>query len=106
MTRLLLAVCLTACGNHTEPVRPTPELVVPRDAPEPNPSDAECDALIEHAIDLQTPADAGVGSDDRTKLRGEVRVRVRARWRAMPRAVYRCAMAATTLDAFTSCDPN
>lgn len=93
------------CGNHGSPNRPTP---TPSDAPAAvavPPSDLECDALIEHAIDLQTPGDAGIGSDDRTKLKGEVRDRAMSRCHAMPRAIYHCAMAATTLDAFTSCDP-
>lgn len=75
-------------------------------AVEPGPNDAECDALIDHAIELQAPGDAGVGSAARTTLRGEVHAKVLARCRAMPRAVYRCAMAAATLDAFTSCDPS
>jgi hypothetical protein len=104
VTRLLLLLAV-GCGNHGSPNRPTP---TPIDAPaiaEPAPSDTECDALIDHAIDLQTPGDAGIGSDDRTKLKGEVRDRVMTRCHAMPRAIYRCAMAATTLDTFTSCDP-
>lgn len=103
MTRLLLLLAL-GCGNHGSPNRPTP---TPRDAAlvaEP-PTDTECDALIDHAIDVQTPGDAGIGSDARTQLKGEVRDRVMTRCHAMPRAVYHCAMAATTLDAFTSCDP-
>jgi len=72
---------------------------------EPGPNDTECDALIEHAIALETPADAGLGSDEHAKLKGELRDKFVTRCRAMPRAVYRCAIAATTLDAFTSCDP-
>jgi hypothetical protein len=95
------------CGTHATPVQPLPPAGA-RDAAvavEPGPSDSECDALIEHAISLETPGDAGLGSDDRVKLKGEVRDKVLTRCRAMPRAVYRCGMAATTRDAFTSCDP-
>jgi hypothetical protein len=108
VTRLVLALALIGCGNHGGASRPTPP--PPGDAAvaiEPGPSDGECDALIDHAIELQTPphaSDAGVASDERTKLRGEVRDRVLTRCRAMPRATYRCAMAATTIDAFTGCD--
>ena len=111
MTRLLIALSLVSggsggCGNHGSPVRPTPALADAAIASlaEPAPNDTECDALIDHAIDLQTPGDAGVSSDDRTKLKGEVRDRVMTRCHAMPRATYRCAMAATTLDAFTKCE--
>ncbi len=90
------------CGSSPAPTRPAP---VVRDAAvivEPAPTPEECDALIEHAIDLQAPSE--LGSADRGKLSGEVRDRVLTRCRAMPRAVYRCAMAATATDAFTSCD--
>jgi hypothetical protein len=96
------------CGTHATPVQPLPPAGA-RDAAvvvEPGPSDSECDALIDHAISLETPGDAGLGSDDRVKLKGEVRDKVLTRCRAMPRAVYRCGMAAATRDAFTSCDPN
>jgi hypothetical protein len=103
VTRLLLLLAL-GCGNHGSPNRPAP---IPSDAAPvaAPPTEPECDALIDHAIDLQTPGDAGIGSDARTQLKGEVRDRVMTRCHAMPRAVYHCAMAATTLDAFTSCDP-
>ena len=99
---------MLGCGTHATPTQPTPPSGV-RDAAvteEPGPSDAECDALIEHAIELETPGDAGLGSDEHTKVKGEVRAKALTRCRAMPRTVYRCAMAATTLDGFTSCDPN
>jgi hypothetical protein len=99
---------MLGCGTHATPAQPTPPAGA-RDAGlavEPGPSDTECDALIEHAIELEAPADAGLGSDERAKLKGEERDKALTRCRAMPRAVYRCAMAATTIDAFTSCDPN
>jgi hypothetical protein len=101
---------LAACGGHGSPNHPTP---VPADAapqgvttaPEAAPSELECDALIEHAIDLQPTGDAALGSGDRAQLRAAVRDHVLARCRAMPRSVYRCALAATTIDAFTACEP-
>jgi hypothetical protein len=101
---------LACCGTHATPVQPLPPAGA-RDAavavePGPGPSDSECDALIDHAISLETPGDAGLGSDERVKLKGEVHDKVLTRCRAMPRAVYRCGMAATTRDAFTSCDPD
>jgi len=100
-------VVLLGCGTHAAPAQPAPPSGA-RDAAvtvEPGPSDSECDALIDHAIALDTPGDAGLGSDDHAKLKGEVRDKVLTRCRAMPRAVYRCGMAATTRDAFVSCDP-
>lgn len=99
---------LASCGTHATPAQPAPPPAA-REAPaaaEPGPNDAECEALIEHAIALETPGDAGLGSDDHAKVKGELRDKFVTRCRAMPRAVYRCAMAATTLDAFTSCDPS
>lgn len=117
--RLVLAVMVASgCGNHVTPPRPDPIAPVRDPAVDPTrvgdeptrvgsgpgPTDEECDALIAHAIDLRTPGDAGIGSADRATLTGEVRDRVLKRCRAMPRATYRCAIAATTTAAFTGCD--
>ncbi len=104
--RLLLALTVAAgCGHRATPPHPEP-VASGRDAvvAEAGPTDEECDALIAHAIDLQTPGDAGIGSADRTTLSGEVRDRVLKRCRAMPLATYRCAIAAATTVAFTGCD--
>ena len=83
---------------------PTPA----RDAGAPvaatGPSDAECDGLFEHVIALRSAGDPKITEDDRAKLRTELRDRSLGRCRAMPRAAYSCAIAATTLDAFTACD--
>jgi hypothetical protein len=58
--------------------------------------------MLDHAIALQAePADS---ADDRAKLRADLRGAQLPRCRAMARASYACAMAATTLDAFTTCD--
>jgi hypothetical protein len=99
---------LAGCGTHATPAQPLPPAGA-RDAAvavEPGPSDSECDALIEHAISLETPGDAGLGSAEHVKLAAEVHDKFLSRCRAMPRAVYRCGMAATTRDAFTKCDPD
>ncbi len=104
VTTIALVVAM-GCGGRA--AVPSPEPVVPvREAvaPEAGPTDEECDALITHAIELQTPGDAGLESADRTKLTGEVRARVLTRCRATPRPTYRCAMAATTTDELTGCD--
>ena len=93
------------CGTHATAPRPAPVAPVPEGTPaEVGPTDDECDALIAHALDLQTPGDAGLESADRTQLTGEVRDRVLTRCRAMPRVAYRCAIAAMTTDAFVGCD--
>jgi hypothetical protein len=104
----IAVVAAIGCGGHA-PV-PPPDPVVPGAptdealAPQAGPTDDECDALIAHAIELQTPGDAGLDSAERTTLTGEVRARVLARCRATPRATYHCAMAATTTDELTRCD--
>jgi hypothetical protein len=102
------------CGNHATapgpapvaPVAPVAQVAQVDDgtSAEAGPTDDECDALITHALDLQTPGDAGLESADRKQLTGEVRDRVLTRCRAMPRVAYRCAIAATTTDAFMGCD--
>lgn len=99
---------LACCGTHATPVQPPPPAGA-RDAGvavEPGPSDSECDALIEHAISLETPSDSELGSAERVKVKGEVHDKFLSRCRAMPRKVYRCGMAATTRSAFESCDPD
>ncbi|HEY6039643.1 MAG TPA: hypothetical protein VIV58_35425 [Kofleriaceae bacterium] len=106
MRSLLLVVLGVGCGTHAAPAQPAPPAGA-RDAAvavEPGPSDPECDALIEHAMALETPGDAGLGSAERAKVTGELRDKFVTRCRAMPRAVYRCGMAAATRDAFVSCD--
>ncbi len=111
--RLVLAVAVAAgCGSRVTPPRPEPVAPARGAGPvqptgvasAPGPSDEECGALITHAIDLQTQGDAALGSADRATLTGEVRDRVFERCRAMPRATYRCAMAATSIAGFTGCE--
>ncbi len=87
---------------------PTPAAAAPGDAGAPvaaaGPSEAECDDLFDHVIALRAAGDPKITDDDRAKLRAQVRERELARCRVMARATYRCAVAATTLDAFTACD--
>lgn len=97
-------VALLGCGNHAQPATPTRVPDAGAAVVEPGPDDAECNALIDHAIDLQT-RDAGISTDDRKKVSSEVRAPALERCRALPRTVYRCAMAATTIEALTGCDP-
>jgi hypothetical protein len=106
VTRLLsLLIAFGACSSHNTPTHPTPA----RDAgvavtESTTPTEAECDKLFDHAIDLQATAETKLTDDERAKLHGELRDRSLARCRAMPHASYACALAAPTLEAFTSCD--
>jgi hypothetical protein len=92
-----------ACSSHGPTAHPQPGGGDGgRTTAEAAPSEAECDTMFEHAIALQAePADS---ADDRAKLRAELRTAQLPRCRAMARASYTCAIAATTLDAFTACD--
>ena len=68
-----------------------------RDAGAPAPlGEPECDALVDHAIDLLRP---GIPDATRAELRA-----VGTSCRELSRSAYACAMAATTLDAFVACD--
>jgi hypothetical protein len=96
-----LVIALAACPSAGTPTHPQPG----RDAgvvAESAPTEAECDALFDHAIALQAePSDS---ADERTKLRADLRTAQLPQCRAMARASFACAMTATTLDAFTACD--
>jgi len=105
VTRLLsLLIAFGACSSHGTPAHPTPGHDAGVAVAEPPPTDAECDRLFDHAIDLQASAEPRLTDDERTKLHGELRDRSLTRCRAMPHATYACALAAPTLEAFTSCD--
>ena len=78
----------------TRPVSPPPP-DARTGAPAPI-SDAECDALVAHAVEL-------VGTTD--ELRAELRKTTpRPSCRELSRAAYTCAMAATTTAALVACD--
>jgi hypothetical protein len=101
---LSLVLLCTACSSHGTPAHPTPGHDAGVATADPAPNDSECDALIDHAIDLQASGDPRLTDDDRKKLHAELRDHTLARCHAMPRKAYACAVGATTLDAFTSCD--
>ncbi len=91
------------CSSHATPTHPTPgHDDAGTIAVAAGPSEAECDAMFDHAIALQAqPAES---ADERAKLRADLRTAQLPRCRAMSRDSYACAIAATTLDAFTACD--
>lgn len=106
MRAAILVGLAVACGGRSEPAqRPAPIAIAdasaPVEAPVSGPNDSECDALIDHAIELQAK---DLAPDQRTKLHGELRDKAVTRCRAMPRASFDCAMAAGTNEAFTACD--
>ncbi|MFT3693287.1 MAG: hypothetical protein QM831_09100 [Kofleriaceae bacterium] len=106
MRAAILVGLAVACGGRSETAQRPAPVVVADAAPTqtaiaPGPSDAECDALIDHAIELQG---AKLAPDQRAKLHGELHDKAITRCRAMPRASFDCAMAASTNDAFTACD--
>jgi hypothetical protein len=97
-----LLIALLACSSHGPTEHPQPAHGDGGGIAEAAPSEAECDAMLDHAIALQAePADS---TDDRAKLHADLRTAQLPRCRAMARTSYACAMAATTLDAFTACD--
>jgi hypothetical protein len=104
VTRLVSLLVVAACSSHGTPTHPTPGRDAGAIASESGPSETECDALFDHAIELQATPETKLTADERAKLASDVRDHSLARCRAMPRKSYACALAATTLDAFTSCD--
>lgn len=106
MRALLLLGLLAACGGERRRTvaQPQPAAPITGDALsiESKPSDAECDALIAHAVGLGA-ADRKATDDEQARVRGELRGRYIASCRDMSRHVYRCALAASSLDALAGC---
>jgi hypothetical protein len=103
VTRLLVALFLSAYGGALAPAPAPP--ATPSDAavPQAGPSDAECSALLDHAISV-VASSHNATETDRTKLRAELEAEFLPKCRAMAIASYRCATAATTADALAACD--
>lgn len=102
----LLVLALASCGpGHSAPAHPAPPPAPPRDAhvaatAEPAPSAAECEQLRDHAIGLTHEQ---LTDDELATVRSQLQTLV-AECQTMPRARYRCAMAATTMADMTGCD--
>jgi hypothetical protein len=104
MKRLLL-VALAACGGgHSAPVHPAPPPVQQPPAQvavaEPGPSGPECEQLRDHAISLTHKQ---LTDDELAHVRLQLQ-QLMAECQAMPRATYRCAMAAGTMADLADCD--
>ena len=79
---------------------------------EPAPSERECDELITHAVALGIDDEAARAVEPRTTEADHEAVRrglhddFAAGCRTLPRAAYRCALAATTLAELAGCQPS
>ena len=103
--RLLAILMVAACGGGPAPAHPTP---VPADAAlpvEPAPTEAECDTLLDHTIELEVAIeDAKPTPDERHKIRSGIHDEFMHGCRAMTHELYACALAAPTMPTFTACD--
>ncbi len=99
-----------ACGG-TAPrsTQPAPAPTPPTAAPPPaGPGERECNELITHAVALGIDDEAAHGSPRTTEadhevVRRELHEELVNGCRGLPRDAYRCAMAATSLDALAGC---
>lgn len=104
---LLVAACSSGPGAAEHP-RPDPGRGGPPAAGSA-PGEQDCDALITHAVALgideraaRKPA-ARTTESDHEAVRRSLRDDFMAGCRALSRDAFRCAMAATTLDALAAC---
>ncbi len=109
MRALLLLGLVAACGGERQRAVAQPQSSTPVSgdalAIEPAPprvTDAECDALIAHAVQLGA-SERKATDDEQARVRGEVRGRYIASCRVMSRHGYACALAASSLDALEAC---
>ena len=93
---------LCACGGAPSPA-PVPPATPSDAAPQAGPSDAECSALLDHAIAV-VASSHNATETDRAELRAEAEPEFLSKCRVMAMASYRCATAATTADAIAACD--
>jgi hypothetical protein len=116
-TLALVAQTWAACGSAQSPpptttVQPTGPTTtgtgsaVAISTPEAAPSDAECDALVAHALTLELgdrPADQQLGEPERGKVLAQAREAQRPGCRALSRDAYRCMLAAGTSADLARC---
>src|SRR5262249_33668176 len=107
--RWMAWLVIAACSSAPGPDRPRPAPSERGTAPQTAPSEQDCDALITHAVALGIAEQAGRTPPPRTPASAPAAIRralhdeLVAGCRALPLDVYRCAMAATTLDALAGC---
>lgn len=110
---LALLASLAACPHHSarDPVTPHAGSATPDAGAAPvatGPTERECDALIDHAIELHLaelrqaqPADRLPTDAELATLRGELRADPGCR--ALAGDAYRCGMAARSLAELSTC---
>jgi hypothetical protein len=107
----VLFLAVVACGGRTStPAHPDLGSGAPHDAPagttaEAPPNDADCDALIAHAVALAAAErpEHTVNDDDQAHARGDLHAQYAAKCRAMSRSDYLCALSAPSLESFAGC---
>ena len=103
---LLVAACASPPSGPDHPRREPAER---GEAPRTTPSEQECDELITHAVALGIDEQSARSSpphttaSDHEAVRRGLRDELAAGCHALSRDMYRCAMAATTLDALAGC---
>ena len=97
---------LAACGGGPAAVHPTPARVDPPPPAQESPSEAECDALIDHVIDVTVAAQPDLAPTDADKVtfRATLRDQIMPECRTMKRDTLTCAVAAPTVATFEACD--
>jgi hypothetical protein len=103
--KTLLVLALASCGGgHFRPADPAPPPArhdVQVQAAEPAPGAEECELLLDHAIGLTGKQ---LTDDEHAKVRAQLHDDLLGQCQAMPRATYRCAIAATTMPELAGCD--
>jgi hypothetical protein len=102
---LFVAAC---SGGSSTPAHPAPIPTTPAPAAQTAPSERECDELITHAVALGIDEAAGAPTttqSDHEAVRRGLREDFMTGCRALPRATWRCAIAAPTLAALAACQP-
>jgi hypothetical protein len=108
------AVALSACGS-AHPAPPPPpghakhvdtQGSAPPPVAEVRPSEAECDAMFDHALALENaerPTDQQLSAAETVTVRAKLRTDHLAECRELSRASYRCLVEASTVATFTAC---
>ncbi len=98
---LVFAACSGAPGAHHPVESPrherTPAVVAV--------TERECDALIDHAVDLGLTEEPRATDADRESVRASLHADFARDCRALPRDRYQCAISARTLAELTACQP-
>lgn len=114
--RLLLVCGLAACGSSSAqpaPARPAVEPAPPTAAPGPGPSsaplsEAECDRLADHLVELslaEPAAERGepYTAEDVAAAKRELRASMKPACAQLPRRAFECALAARNKTELAGC---